>query len=296
MGAWFAIERFCKTWGRVKTIMTVTERLQKLISQSESQINLAEAALLIAKDVYPSLDEGAYLQCLDNWAQTILRDYPSMSNLEKIVALNQFLFEREGFVGQQQDYYDPQNSFLNKVIDRKTGIPITLSIIYLELGWRLGLSLEGVAFPGHFLVKFQHDNETLILDPFAGGIAVEHDELFKRLEELYKSKDEIKPVHHYLSTASKKEILVRMLRNLKAIYLHQAQLPQVLWVLDRILLIAPDFAAEWRDRAKVHQKLECFRAALSDYEFYLTLAPNAEDRDDAYNQIADLKVICSRLH
>jgi regulator of sirC expression with transglutaminase-like and TPR domain len=276
--------------------LAITQRLHDLVTQSEAKINLAEAALLIAKDVYPSLNEHTYLNQLDEWASIILRGCEKASDLEKIVALNQFLFEVQGFTGQQHHFYDPQNSFLNKVMDHRTGIPITLSIIYLELGWRLNLPLEGVAFPGHFLVKLEQYGETLILDPFAGGIAVQADELVERLEELYKTKEALKPIEHYLVTASKKEILVRMLRNLKAIYLHQNQLSQVLWVLDRILLIAPDFAAEWRDRAMVHHKLECFRAALSDFECYLTLVPDAEDRDEIYPQIAQLKDICAHLH
>ncbi|UCH53918.1 MAG: transglutaminase family protein, partial [Pseudomonadota bacterium] len=163
-----------------------TERLQQLILSAGGEFDLAEAALLLAKDEYPALDVGAYLARLDRLGADLRARIPENSPLEQtILALNAFLFEEHGFLGNTDNYYDPRNSFLNEVLDRKLGIPITLSIIYMEIGRRVGLPVEGVSFPGHFLVKFGTDHGDLVIDPFAGGIPLSEEDLLDRLEETY---------------------------------------------------------------------------------------------------------------
>ncbi|MHB8744838.1 MAG: SirB1 family protein, partial [Sulfuricaulis sp.] len=258
------------------------ERLAKLIKISDQDLNLAEAALLIAMDEYPGLDVEAYLRQLDELATGVQQRLPAHAGLEDIlVTLNQFLFVELGFTGDTETYDDPRNSFLNEVLDRKRGIPITLSILYMEVGRRLGLPLKGVSFPGHFLVKFSTHEGEVVLDPFSGGSLMSKEDLEAILEETYGGVSDIHaPLERLLTTTGKKEILVRMLRTLKATYLRREQYDKALSVVDRILLIQPDQPDEVRDRGLIYEHLECFRAALSNFQSYLTMRPSAGDAPD----------------
>jgi regulator of sirC expression with transglutaminase-like and TPR domain len=251
----------------------VTEQLQQLL-HAEQDMNLAEAALLLAKDEYPTLDIDDYLGRLDDLASRVRARLSANANVEEtLVTMNQVLFDEFGFAGNTDDYYDPRNSFLNDVLDRKLGIPITLCILYMETAHRLGLDLEGVSFPGHFLVKFSTAEGELVLDPFSGGMPVSEEELVERLEETYGEQAAVSmSVPELLATADKKDILVRMLRNLKGTYLRREQLHKALTVVNRILQIAPGEAEEWRSRGELHERLECFRAALEDYRRHLELS------------------------
>ena len=275
------------------------ERLAKLAKTSEQEMNLAEAALLIAMDEYPGLDVDAYLRQIDELATSVQQRLPAQAGLEDtLVTLNQFLFVEQGFSGDTDDYDDPRNSFLNEVLDRKRGIPITLSIIYMEVGRRLGLPLKGVSFPGHFLVKFSTREGEVVLDPFSGGSLMSKEDLVEMLEETYGASTDSTsaPLERLLAAAGKKEILVRMLRNLKGAYLRRERYEKALTVIDRILLIQPDQPDEIRDRGRIYEHLECFRAALEDYQSYLTLRPSAGDAPDAHRRIAELKQIVANLN
>jgi regulator of sirC expression with transglutaminase-like and TPR domain len=257
----------------------VTHKLQALLHAGR-ELNLAEAALLLAKDEYPALDIDDYLGRLDDLASRVRARLGDDANVEEtLVTLNQVLFDEFGFAGNTDDYYDPRNSFLNDVLDRKLGIPITLCILYIEIAQRLGLDLEGVSFPGHFLVKFSTAQGELVLDPFSGGTPVSEEELIERLEETCGEQAAVSlSLPELLATADKKDILVRMLRNLKGIYLRHEQHEKALTVLHRILLIAPEEAEEWLSRAELHERLECYRAALDDLRRHLDLNPNAMAR------------------
>jgi regulator of sirC expression with transglutaminase-like and TPR domain len=250
----------------------VTDQLQQLL-HAEQDMNLAEAALLLAKDEYPTLDVDAYLGRLDDLASRVRARLSAGANVEEtLVTMNQVLFDEFGFAGNTDDYYDPRNSFLNEVLDRKLGIPITLCILYMETAQRLGLDLEGVSFPGHFLVKFSTAEGELVLDPFSGGMPVSEEELVERLEETYGEQAAVSmSVPELLATADKKDILVRMLRNLKGTYLRREQHNKALKVINRILQISPGEAEEWRSRGELYEQLECHRAALEDYRHYLDL-------------------------
>ena len=263
------------------------ERLAQLVKISEPELNLAEAALLIAMDEYPGLDVEAYLRQLDELATGVQQRLPAQAGLEDtLVTLNQFLFVEQGFVGDTETYDDPRNSFLNEVLDRKRGIPITLSILYMEVGRRLGLSLKGVSFPGHFLVKFSTREGEVVLDPFSGGSLMSKEDLEAMLEETYGGVTDVHaPLERLLTTAGKKEILVRMLRNLKATYLRHEQYDKSLTVVDRILLIQPDQPDEVRDRGCIYEKLECFRAAMSNFQTYLTMRPSALYFNDLHKRL-----------
>lgn len=255
------------------------ERFTALVSGPEAELDLAEAALLIAQEEQPDLDVAHYLKRLDQLADTVRAKLPESPTLQdRIQALNTHLFFEEGLRGNAGEYYDPRNSFLNEVLERKTGIPITLSVLYMEVGRRLGLSLAGVGFPGHFLVKYVGPDEEQILDPFAGGAAVTEEQLAAKLKSMYGDNNPfVAQIPQLLTPATKKEILIRMLRNLKGVYLQKGDFERALSIIDRILLLAPDFALEIRDRGAVQQRLGRMQGAVRDFKKYLQLAPKAED-------------------
>lgn len=277
----------------------VNEALHNIARAAEPEINLAHAALLIGYDEYPGLDIGAYLGHLDTYARSIAARLPAGANYEvKIGALNQFLFEDEGFTGNATDFYDPRNSFLNAVIDRKLGIPITLSVLYMEVGQRIGLQFAGVSFPGHFLVKLPLDNALIVIDPFNGGIALDEDDLKQRLRQTYgdTSGPATAPVMSLLASASKKQILLRMLRNLKAVYVHRGEGDKALAAINRALILAPNAPEELRDRGDLYRSLECFRSALADYTAYLARKPDAMDAAIIRERVLALQKIATRLN
>lgn len=257
------------------------ERFAQLVSGPEEELDLAEAALLIAQEEHPELDVAAYLRRLDGLAAAVRARLPEAPEPTDIIhSLNIQLFGEEGLAGNESEYYDPRNSFLNEVLDRKRGIPITLSVIYLEVGRRLGLPLAGVGFPGHFLVKYSGADGELVLDPFAGGVTLSREELAQKLRRMYGDANPfLAQIPQLLAPASKKEILLRMLHNLKGIYLQQNDFRRALAAIDRILLVTPDLAMEVRDRGAVHQRLGRLPAALQDFRRYLQMVPNAEDAE-----------------
>ncbi len=278
--------------------MSPLARLQKLIEDPDENFDLAEAALLIAAEEYPDLDIASCLSRLDDIAHTLKRRLRAdISTADTILSLNRYLFKELGFGPNLEDYYDPRNSFLNEVIERKVGIPITLSIVYIEIGQRIGLPLEGVSFPGNFLVKCTVRGDAIVLDPYAKGISLSLADLQQRLRQLYGGETPSKTqVAAMLESASKKDVLVRMLRNLKAIYLHYNQMRQALSAVDRVLLILPGEVHEVRDRGAIYQKLECFRAALTDFQRYLEAEPGAEDADAIRERIIELQRSAARLN
>jgi regulator of sirC expression with transglutaminase-like and TPR domain len=256
-------------------------RLADLVAQPEEDLNLAEAALLIASAEYPTLDIARYLAHFDRMADTIDRRLNGpFSPGRVILELNRFLFDEEGFVGNIQDYFDPRNSFLNEVMERKLGIPISLSVIYLEVGQRLGLPLVGVSFPGHFLVKLSVRAGDVVLDPFLGGQSLTPEDLEQRLSSVLPSHQANRiDVPSLLGPAGKKEILLRMLRNLKAIYATARDPRRALEIVRKSLIIDPDQPYEVRDRGYLYEGLSCFRAAVLDYDRYLDMLPHADDAE-----------------
>lgn len=278
--------------------MGVAERFHSLAGENDEAIDLAEGALLIAAAEYPDLDVSTYQQQLVALGDTLKRRLrPDIGPTESILALNRYLFDELGYHGAADDYYDPRNSFLNDVLDRRIGIPISLSILYIVIGRKLGLALEGVSFPGHFLVRCPVRDGTVVLDPYHKGISLGIADLQKRLAPLQNGTPPSRPeVANMLMPASNREILARVLRNLRGIYLHYDQLPQALSASSRILALLPGNAAEWRERAQLHLKLECFRAALTDLQSYIALAPEADDAEMTRARIVDLQRTCARLN
>lgn len=257
------------------------ERFTALVSGPEEDLDLAEAALLIAQEEQPDLDVAHYLKRLDQLADAVRAELPpSPTPQDTLKCLNTHLFFKEGLHGNTSEYYDPRNSFLNDVLETKTGIPITLSVIYLEVGRRLGLALDGIGFPGHFLVRYAGPDGEQILDPFLGGANLSEAQLAAKLRNMYGENNPLTAqVSKLLTPATKKEILTRMLGNLKGVYLNKGDFERALGVIDRMLLIRPDAATEFRDRGAVQQRLGRMQGAVRDFKQYLELAPDAPDAD-----------------
>lgn len=274
------------------------QRLKDLIGRAEEHIDLAEAALVVALDEYPDLDIRAYLARLDELASLLRQQLlPGSTVQEQLASLNRFLFEEQGFRPNPADYYDPRNSFLNDVLDRRLGIPLTLAIIYIEIGRRIGLALSGVSFPGHFLAKCTVSGGVVVIDPYSGGISLSLADLRDRLK-LLKGTDAPTEEHvaAMLGAASVRNVLVRMLRNLKAIYTNRGEVARALSCSDRILLVAPDAADELRERATLYLESECYQAAIVDLERYLESEPDAPDADEVREQLVELRCNAPRLN
>jgi regulator of sirC expression with transglutaminase-like and TPR domain len=255
-----------------------------------------------------------YMGEIERFAKRLrTRFAPEAAAEDRVIALNEFLFDDLGFGGNTDDYYDPRNSYLNEVIDRRTGIPITLAVLYMEIGRRIGLPFEGVSFPGHFLVRLPLRGGTLVLDPFSSGIPLSEAELRERLKRVIPRvvgagepggwKDAARgvsatdlPLDQFLEPASNRQILARLLRNLKGIYREKDQPERLLEVLNRMIVVAPEAAAELRDRGLVYVRLECWRPALKDLADYLEREPEAPDQDEVRSKMVDLTVRCARLN
>jgi regulator of sirC expression with transglutaminase-like and TPR domain len=268
---------------------------RQAVDRGEEKIDLGRTALTIALTDYPDLDVAAYLARIDRLAvEAADHCRAGGESADLIAALNYVLFHRHRFRGNSAEYYDPKNSFLNEVIERETGIPITLSILYMEVAQRIGLALDGVGFPGHFLVKHRQNGTEIIIDPFSQGEIKSRAELARMLSGLYGGAVELRD--EYLKAASKKDILRRLLGNLKGIYTKTNNLVKLLSVLDRAIILDPGAVDEIRDRARVYLRLECFPQARADFEAYLRLAPEAKDAQAVREQLVDLAKQVTLIH
>lgn len=258
----------------------------------DSGIGLAEGALLIAAEEQGGVDEEAALATLSDLARAATSAARGSATRDRALGLTRFLHEEAGFRGNEADYYDPANSYLDQVLSRRTGIPLTLSMVLIEVGARLRLPLEGVGFPGHFLVRAPGAGG-LLLDPFSGRPA---DDAFCRahIRSLFGQKAEVEAVH--LRTATPRQMLVRMLGNLKQIYGHRDRPERALACSERILLLMPGSAHEIRDRGLLLEALECFGPAVADFERFLALAPDDESAEGIREHLAALRSRVPRLH
>ena len=279
------------------------ESFAEAVGREDGRIDLAQACLMIAQDAYPELEVERYLGEIERMALRLRARMPqSTAAEERINALNEFLFDDLGYRGNADDYYDPRNSYLNDVIDRKTGIPITLAVVYMEVGRRVGLPLEGVSFPGHFLVRVQVRGGVLVLDPFAGGLPQSEADLRARLKRVIPEGVAADvpvaelPLDQFLEAASKRQILARVLRNLKGIYREIDRPERMLEVLNRMLVLSPEATGELRDRGYLYQRLECWQPALRDLTEYLEREPDAPDLDDVRVRMMELRSLCARLN
>jgi regulator of sirC expression with transglutaminase-like and TPR domain len=268
---------------------------REAIDCPEDQIDLGRATLAIATQEYPDLKIENCLSQLDALGQAVeLRIGEERNPYRVIAALNTVLFKEHGFQGNRAEYYDPKNSFLNDVITRKKGIPISLSVIYMEVARRVGLSLGGVGFPGHFLVKYHDAEIEILIDVFNEGEIRAREDLDQMLQQLYRGQVSYQP--GFVAPLSKRDILRRMLNNLKWIYLEKGDPLKTLSVLDQLVILDPGSASEIRDRGLLYITLECYAQALEDLESYLRLAPGADDAPRIKAQIESVRQRSVQIH
>ena len=274
-----------------------TENFEALVSKPDEALDIARIALALATDAYPTLDPGIYLAWLDATAEAIADAAElSMPLPERLAMLDRQLFEVEGFSGNKDDYFDPRNSYLNDVIDRRTGIPITVSVVYLEVGWRLGLPLVPVSFPAHFLVASTVGTRVFI-DPFNRGARIPAAELVARLAPMAGGTGQARQILPRVTTpASRREVAMRMLRNLRQIYARRKDNNRLLVVANRMVALDPKDPVAVRERGHVLAEMECYQAAYHDYQHYLRLAPLAADGADIQARIERLRPIATRLN
>lgn len=270
-------------------------RLEDILSRPDRELNLAEAALLVASEEYEGLDVRSYLVRLDEMGCALRQRLEEEPRPERaIMALNRYMFQELGFRGNTEQYYDARNSYLNEVIDRRTGIPITLSTVYMEVARRAGLEVEGVGLPGHFVVRIQTPARPLLVDPFHGGTLLTEKDCQERLDRIFGGKLKLEP--KMLRPCRRKDMLERMLRNLKAIYIRDQDIDRALRVVDLIVRIQPGSAEDLRDRGVLFASLDCYGLAARDLESYLALAPGAKDAEDLTARVAALRVKAARLN
>ncbi len=278
-----------------------------LITGDDASIDLARAALLIAAEEYPALDVDQYMDRLAELAERVrlhlanqeqqvssvpvtMDDYLTVLN-----AMNTVLFEQERFRGNRIDYYNPQNSFLNRVLERRLGIPLTLSLVYMEVGKRLGLCIEGIGMPFHFMVRcVPEEAAALYIDPYEKGKFLSALDCRRRLSQIFKNEEDFDT--NWLEPLSPKQFLVRMLTNLKQIYLHKADLQHALMASDRILLLNPTLAIEQRERGIVHFRLKHYARAIHDLSAYIEMAPQADDIEEVRKQIKVIRQLIAMMN
>jgi regulator of sirC expression with transglutaminase-like and TPR domain len=237
-------------WSRLVPRSSINSRqlFTEMMQGPENHIDLARAALLIASEEYPGLDILRYVAKLEAMAAAVRAHTPDTEEpLSRIEQLNLYMFEERGFRGNSQEYYDPRNSFLNEVIDRQLGIPVTISVVYMEVARRVGLPLQGVGMPGHFIVKYTGPEGDFYLDPFNKGRILSREACEELVQQIY---GEPVPFQEtFLAPVTKKQIIARILSNLKGIYIQRKQYLKALSVVERLLLIDADAAQELKDRA-----------------------------------------------
>lgn len=252
---------------------------QAMLQQPHEQWDLCHAALLIASQLQPELDISASEQQLSSMAETVrARVNGEMSVNDRIQQINSSFYTDLGFAGDNQDYYLADNSLLNLVLERRLGIPITLSVIYLRLADAAGIDAYGIAFPGHYLVGVHADNRELVLDAFDNGRLLEQKQLHRMLQQFTAESSQTLSLEQSLQPATHSDTVVRMLRNLKQIYIDGQEVELALTCIEMILSIIPDAPDELRDRGMIYQHIEYTQGAINDLTHYLKLVPDAEER------------------
>ena len=251
------------------------QRFYQEVQKGEGRINLAAAALYIAQEEYWDMDPSYYLEKLDEMAKVLRSRLPrNRYPLKVIQTINRYLFEELKFAGNQSDYYNPDNSHLNCVIDRQLGIPITLSLVYLEIAKRLEFPMVGVGMPGHFLIRPVVDEMEVFVDPFQNGEVMFLADCQERCKKMF---SQVAWKEEFLNPVSPKAFLTRMLMNLKAIYIQLEADEQAVAVLDKLLILMPTEASHMRERGLLHHRLANYDQAEQDLKAYLRSHPSAPD-------------------
>lgn len=260
---------------------------------NEETFPLDRAALAVALEEYPGLDISEYLRRLDTLAARVEMLVGVDRNPVNIIEnINEILFIEEGLCGNNEDYYDPRNSCLNQVLDHRLGIPISLAVIYIEIARRLSFMIQGVGFPGHFLVKHTAEGRDVIIDPFNRGKIMTLNDCQELLDRIHNGKVEMSL--SLLQPMGKRAIITRLLYNLKGIYMEKEQNNHALSIVDKILLLNPGAPAEHRDRGILYMQTSLFGKALADLEFYHEHAAAPEDSSNIQNHIKMLRdIVCA---
>lgn len=265
-------------------------RWQDLARRRDQDIDLLDAALLIAGDEYPDLEPAYYTGLCEQWHKQVSPQIErASSRVDAVQALNRFLYEEQGLAGNDEDFYDPRNSYINQVMERRLGIPLTLGLLQIDLSRRLGMGIEGVAFPGHFLIRMPVQGGLMVLDPFQRGRSLDVGELRQRAQPHLAPEQDLgdQQLFRMLDPASHRSILTRMLRNLRSVYLERKDLERALRSADRLLTIDPSQAMDYRERARLYQALEYFPGVVRDLERYLAMQPDADDAGLARNTLIE---------
>ena len=267
-----------------------------LLGDGRRPLPLIALAAQVPRYADSGCEPARVLEQVRTWAARLAaRVAADASPAARLRLLNHFFFGELGFAGAQDDYYAPENSYLHRVIERRRGLPITLSLLYMEVGRTAGLRLEGVSFPGHFLVRLTLNEGAAFIDAFNGGLSLSAQQLRERLREKLPeaTAESLAP---YLRPAGEREILARLLRNLKAIHLQSQQWASALEVASRLVAVLPDEPQERLDRAHLFERLECPRAAVADLVSYLSLQPSPSDAAEVRRRLARLQQAASRLN
>lgn len=259
----------------------------------DDNLPLFEAATSIAQDEYPELDVQQVLGDVDQLLARVRRRCVDATDpVQRLRALNQFFFRDMGFGGNVNNYYDPDNSYLNVVLRTRRGIPIALAVLWLELAQGLGLQARGVSFPGHFMVKVNLPNGQVVIDPFTGQ-SLSREDLSERLEPYARGHGLVDgfdaPMGLYLQAARPRDILARMLRNLKEVHRTQEDWLRLIAVLDRLLILLPNAWAEYRDRGLAWAEMGDNRLAVGDLETYIAQTGDAFDREAIGQRLQELR-------
>lgn len=266
--------------------------------QDDAHIPLFEAALFIAQDDEHPLDLSVCLTDIDKFAMRLKRRlHADIAPIPKLRLLNNFFYQELGFSGNFNDYYNPDNSYLHKVMSTRRGIPISLAVIYMELAQQIGLDVKGISFPGHFLMKLTIKTGDIILDPF-NGASLSREEIEERLEPyfIHGRNPEDPPLASYLANATDRSILARMLRNLKAVYAEQPHWKEFLNVQQKLVILLPGEIEERRDRGLAYANLDCPNAALQDIEAYLAQCPQATDAELLRMRLPELRAASRKIN
>ena len=266
-----------------------------IVARGDEAVDLAEAALLIACEEYPGLDVPGYLARFEGMAGTLrerLADEPRPER--SVMALNRYFFQELGFHGNTEAYYDPRNSYLNEVLDRRTGIPITLSTVYMEVARRAGLHVEGVGLPGHFIVRVNVPGRGVLIDPFHCGALLSVKECQDRLDRIFGGR--VKVESKMLEGCGPKAMIERMLRNLKAIHVKEEDYSRALRDVELLLRVNPENPEDLRDRGVLYAALDCYAFAARDLEAYLAAAPRDPESAELRTRVAALRQKAARLN
>jgi regulator of sirC expression with transglutaminase-like and TPR domain len=275
--------------GRLYTHPSMARRrFRELLQQPDAAISVCEASLVIAQESYPRIDVNAYLSQLDQWSDHIRSRVGRSANAEVLIEeINRLLYDVEGFHGESDDYYDPRNALLNEVLDRHAGLPLTLSIVYLDLARRLGLPTSGVSLPGRFLVKVSGIFGEILIDPYDEGRVLSTIECQRIMDQVYGGGVRLREQH--LRSISNRDILVRLLAHLKSAFLNQHDLESAIKTIDRLLIIDERDAEELRARAALALQLHRYDEAIEHLERYLAFASSADDTRQVKEQLYYLR-------